>query len=275
MNKKNIFVFAFLFLFFSSCFAECAFKLSPKKDIALGTTGLLLTGSDLLLDVGLKVNRQTFDENQVFNKNDINAFDRFFMHNYNFALDRLAGNVLLSGALAAPLSLLALSPKNDWATYGVMYAQTLLIANGLKEISKMIVNRYRPMCYFNDGDSYSYYKNSGDFANSFVSGHSTMAFAGAAFTSYAFCKSFPDSPYKYAVCATSFSFAVATAVARVLSGNHFLSDVLAGAVLGTTVGILVPWLHTFGTDDKKTTGSGNASCTPSVLMNGFCMRINF
>ena len=275
MNKKNIFVFFFFFLIFSATFAECAFKLSAKKDIALGTAGLLLTGSDLVLDAGLKVNRQTFDENQQFDKNSVNAFDRFFMHSYNFTLDRVAGNVLLTGALISPLSLLASSPKNDRATYGVMYAETLLIANGLKEISKMIINRYRPMCYFNDGDSYSRYKNSGDFANSFVSGHSTMAFAGAAFTSYVFCKSFPDSKYKYAVCAGSFSFALATAVVRVLSGNHFVSDVLAGAVLGSAVGILVPWLHTFGTDGEKTNSTDSATCTPSLLMNGFCMRINF
>lgn len=28
-------------------------------------------------------------------------------------------------------------------------------------------------------------------------------------------------------------------------GNHFLTDVLAGAALGSAVGFLVPWLHTF------------------------------
>ncbi len=275
MNKKTISVCFFFFLIFNACFAECAFKLSAEKDIALGTAGLLLTGSDLLLDAGLKVNRQTFDENHKFDKNSVNAFDRFFMHNYDFTLDRVAGNVLLTGALVSPLSLLASSQKKDLAVYGVMYAETLLIANGLKEISKMIVNRFRPMCYFNDGDSYSRYKNSGDFANSFVSGHSTMAFAGAAFTGYVFCKSFPDSKYKYAVCAGSFSFALATAVVRVLSGNHFVSDVLAGAVLGSAVGILVPWLHTFGTENTKTNSTDSTTCTPSLLMNGFCMRITF
>lgn len=273
MNKKRIFK-CFFFLILNAVFAESTFKLSAKKDLALGTAGLLLTGSDLVFDIGLKVNWQSFDENQQFDKNNVNAFDRFFMHNYNFTLDRVAGNVLLTGALVTPLSLLASSPKNDWATYGVMYAETLLIANGLKEISKMIVNRYRPMCYFKNGDSYSTYKNSGDFANSFVSGHSTMAFAGAAFTSYVFCKSFPDSSLKYAVCGGSFAFAAATAVVRVLSGNHFVSDVLAGAVLGSAVGILVPWLHTSGTDSGKTNSTGSANCTPSLLMNGFCMRIN-
>ena len=33
------------------------------------------------------------------------------------------------------------------------------------------------------------------------------------------------------------------AVERVAAGWHFLTDVLAGALVGTTVGIVVPYLH--------------------------------
>ena len=43
--------------------------------------------------------------------------------------------------------------------------------------------------------------------------------------------------------------AAATALLRIFSGNHFPTDVAAGAVIGTIYGIGVPWLHkssTFG-----------------------------
>ncbi len=70
-----------------------------------------------------------------------------------------------------------------------------------------------------------------------------MAFAGAAFTSYVFEAYHPDSAWKIPVTAASFSLATATAALRVASGNHFPSDVLAGAVLGTLVGVGIPFLH--------------------------------
>ena len=238
----------------TNIFADSVFKLNKAKDSILLGTGLLLTGSDFVLDMGLKINRQTFDENQTFNKDDVNSFDRFFMHDYSFTLDRVAGNVFLYPALLAPALLLtqkSQNTKNDLAAYGIMYAETLLIANGIKEISKLAVNRYRPMCYFDTGDSHGYYERTGDFANSFMSGHATMAFAGATFATYVFCRDFPDSPWRFAVAGGAYSLALATAAVRVLSGNHFVTDVLAGAVTGTLAGFLVPWLHTLGSDSSK------------------------
>ena len=137
------------------------------------------------------------------------------------------------------------------------------------ELAKLSINRYRPMCYFESGDSYDSYKDDGDFANSFPSGHSTMAFAGAAFSSYVFWKYFPESPLRYAVCAGSFSFAAATAVSRVLSGNHFVSDVAVGALIGSCTGFLVPFLH----QSKK--AETNENIQVGILPNGFLMRLNF
>ena len=46
------------------------------------------------------------------------------------------------------------------------------------------------------------------------------------------------------VIAASYSLAAATAAMRVASGCHFVTDVLAGAALGSVIGIAVPALHT-------------------------------
>ena len=48
---------------------------------------------------------------------------------------------------------------------------------------------------------------------------------------------------KIPVVAGSFTLATLTAVLRVLGGNHFATDVITGAVVGTSVGFLVPFLH--------------------------------
>jgi undecaprenyl-diphosphatase len=42
------------------------------------------------------------------------------------------------------------------------------------------------------------------------------------------------------VTITSYALALATAALRVGSGNHFLSDVVAGALIGTVSGIVIP-----------------------------------
>lgn len=178
----------------SACVSESPFCLSKKKDGILLGTGIFLSGADLFLDNVFKINRQTFDENRSFEKKSVNGFDRLFMNDYNFMLDKVAGNIFLYSAMASPIFILGKSQKSEWKTVVLMYTETLLIANGIKELAKLSINRYRPMCYF----------ESGDFANSFPSGHSTMAFAGAAFSSYVFWKYFPESPLRYAVCAGSF-----------------------------------------------------------------------
>lgn len=248
---------------------ETPFCLSKKTDGALLGAGIFLSGADLFLDNVLKINRQTFDENRSFEKKSVNGFDRLFMNDYNFLLDKVGGNIFLCSAMASPIFILGKSQKSEWKTVGLMYAETLLIANGIKELAKLSINRYRPMCYFESGDSYDSYKDDGDFANSFPSGHSTMAFAGAAFSSYVFWKYFPESPLRYAVCAGSFSFAAATAVSRVLSGNHFVSDVAVGALIGSCTGFLVPFLH----QSKK--AETNENIQVGILPNGFLMRLNF
>lgn len=232
------------------------FALDGLKDGLIFGSGVLLSGGDLLLDNVLEFNRQKYDPSKVYDKDDVNAFDRIFMNSYSKKLDR-AGDISLVAAMAAPAVLLA-TEKDEWFTIGVMYAETLLIANGIKELTKLCVTRARPYMYYDPSTYPEDDLEDGDFANSFPSGHATMAFAGATFASYTFSKYFPDSPYRYAVTGGSYAIALATAALRIKSGKHFLTDVLSGAVIGSATGFLVPWLHTFNTKNDLNVGlTGN------------------
>ena len=232
------------------------FALDGLKDGLIFGSGVLLSGGDLLLDNVLEFNRQKYDPSKVYDKDDANALDRIFMNSYSKNLDR-AGDISLVAAMAAPAVLLA-TDKDEWFTVGVMYAETLLIANGIKELTKLCVTRARPYMYYDPSTYPEDDLEDGDFANSFPSGHSTMAFAGATFASYTFSKYFPDSPYRYAVTGGSYALALATAALRIKSGNHFMTDVLSGAVIGSATGFLVPWLHTFNTKNDLNVGlTGN------------------
>ena len=126
-------------------------------------------------------------------------------------------------------------------TTGMMYTESVLLAIGVKGTLKGLFPRYRPYMYgpnppgelLEDDDRYL----------SFPSGHTTMAFTGASFLTYVFLTKYPDSKLKIPVIVGSILIATTTATMRVLSGQHFITDVLAGAVIGTTCGLIVPLIH--------------------------------
>lgn len=161
------------------------------------------------------------------------------MRPYSQGLDN-AGTAAQLVTMAAP-AVLAAADTRDWLTVGVMYAQSVMLTCGLKNTFKGLVDRNRPYMYFDDPSGEGI--ESGDRLNSFPSGHTAYAVNGAVFASGVFSRCFPDSPWKTPVIAGSMCMAVTTAVLRVESGNHFLSDVLAGAAIGGLSGFLIPWLH--------------------------------
>lgn len=188
----------------------------------------------------------------LYDKKDVNGFDRLFMTKYNEKLDNIS-TVMSIAQLASP-ALLVIVPtitgdykwdKDGWiqaAKLGAMYTESFVLGLGLKELAKHFIERKRPYMYA-DGWPSAEYKKGGEWNESFFSGHTTYAFTAASFTSYAFCKMFPDSDYKIPVIASSFAFATAVGIMRMTSGCHFATDVLAGAAVGTLSGFLVPFLQ--------------------------------
>ena len=174
----------------------------------------------------------------LYDKSDINAFDRWAAQSYSETLDNLG---TVGCALAIAPALYGVYASNDWITTGVMFAETMLFASGTYSALKTVVERNRPYMYFSGGSDKD--MDEGDYKNSFPSGHTTNAFAAATFACYVFSAYNGDSKLKIPVCATALTLASATGVLRVMSGNHFPSDVLAGAVLGSASGFLVPFLH--------------------------------
>lgn len=134
---------------------------------------------------------------------------------------------LTLAALLTPSALLA-TDTDQWLGVGTVYAESLLWAWGLKELGKTLVRRNRPWT---------------DETDSFPSGHTTLAFTGAAFATAAFERVFPGSPWTLPLGVASYGLAAGAAALRVISGNHYPSDVVAGALIGTLAGVIVPAVH--------------------------------
>jgi membrane-associated phospholipid phosphatase len=116
--------------------------------------------------------------------------------------------------------------------------EALLVTSGLTQVLKTVVARPRPFIY----DASPTGNVARDDVASFPSGHASTAFSAAA-AYWSIQQRHGQANRRVPQIIGLFSLATATAVLRVAAHKHFLTDVLAGAVLGTAVGWALPQLH--------------------------------
>lgn len=175
----------------------------------------------------------------LLDSSEVNAFDRLSMQPYSKPLDTTAS--VLQFAIIATPAVFAAAPSDTWSAIGFQYAETMMLAQGFAWAGKLLFDRARPYTYFAGAPSDAL--SDGDWLCSTPSGHATRSFAAAVFTATTFCSIFPESKAKIPVVAATVGSAAAVAILRVMSGNHFATDVIAGAALGSFCGFIVPWLH--------------------------------
>ena len=188
------------------------------------------------------------------------SFDTQFIYPYNENLS-IASDVTSALTMLAPAVFSFVAPSSDWMELGLTYGTTVLASYTVRTVLKESIQRPRPYQYSGYIDPRI---DSSDLDTSFPSGHTLMAFSSAAFTQTVFSLSYPDSPYKGAVTATTWALATTTAVLRVASGNHYVTDVLAGAAIGTLLGFAGPYLTHLLFKDKD--NSPTLMIGPSVGM---------
>lgn len=258
------------------CILNSLFELSTVPDILIGGVGLGLTTTALVLE-----HQNNFSDwnGVLYDKSEVNAFDRLAMFSYNDTLHNIATATTAISLGVIPVAVFASEalcgnlPTNELVNISVMYLESFFLSYGLKDLLKCGILRTRPYMYF---EGYPEDKISDhDFEMSFPSGHTTNAFVGASFLSYVFCEYYPNSSWKIPVVATSYAIAAATGVMRVLSGNHFMTDVLGGAVLGTVCGIGVPLIHQLIAKNNSTTSKGNDAVENKFYSSISPLGINF
>ena len=244
---KKIIILSFIISFTSSgIFAvenkgetQSPFELDWLTDGIIVGSGALIFASELLVKNNVTQTPASQVDPSYFNLNNINAFDRWAAMPYNKGLD-LSSDILLVGLLAVPATLAIGKSWSDIGIIAAMYAQTIFLSYSVKELVKASVIRYRPYNYFSNPDPDF---NNSDSADSFLSGHTALAFSSAAFITTVFSSYYPDSPWSYVIGGGSFAIAATVSVLRLTAGKHFLSDVLAGAATGTLIGWFIPVIH--------------------------------
>ncbi len=169
---------------------------------------------------------------------EVNGFDRPAVDRASGVADGI-GNVALGLALAAPVALdvWALGASSALAEDLGVFAETLAVNAALTNGVKYAVGRPSPRVYAartpEDLRARRGYQ-------SFYSGHTSFAFAALGAASM-------TAGYRYGAWVAPWHVTGVVGggigATRVLSGHHFPSDVIVGALAGSAVGIGVPWLH--------------------------------
>lgn len=201
------------------------------------------------------------------------GLDRGVLGNYSPGA-ALASDVLLislvSGALTVGLLDVASSADraggDQWPRDTAVAAQSLAITLAVTQALKYLVRRPRPLAY-NPAVPLSV-RTSRDASLSFISGHTSMAFASAAVITQTYWRRNPHNPAgQGVVLGLSLAAAATTAYLRVRAGKHFWTDVVTGALLGTAVGLLVPLAHARGDDERP--GCCGEGLAPVIITGRF------
>jgi membrane-associated phospholipid phosphatase len=160
------------------------------------------------------------------------------------ATPTLAVGLVLAGTLRDPSWARAIDDL-------VPIAETVVITQWLTRGLKLAFRRQRPAAYHGT--------TSGEPNLSFPSGHTSRAFAvvtSAAVVARA--RGYATEPYLWAA---GLAFAASAGYLRLAGDRHYLTDVVAGAALGTAAGLAVPRLMCRGDLEVVPTARGLALAT--------------
>jgi membrane-associated phospholipid phosphatase len=271
---KQAFVGVILFIaFFSEAelSAEPFFSFDPLFDGAFLASGLASAlGSEFL-----PFSAQGLPSYP--DKGSVPAIDGAFMFPYDGTLSKVSDYLQYAAGLS-PLLLALLGPDFPLVETGTLAFEALAWTLAAKNAAKYFLPRLRPWAYFPASSVPT--EDLEEAWLSFPSGHTAIAFAGAsvlAATALLFSEEHPELPW---IAAGGAGLACATAALRVTSGSHFLSDVAAGALLGTAIGAGTVLLHVKSSwrllgGELGSKNSGPQSLKVSPYLSGFLITLSW
>lgn len=133
-------------------------------------------------------------------------------------------------------------------------AESALAGTAVASLVIVATGRPRPFLYGEEAPLSA--RNSADAGMSFLSSHSVAGFAIATSTFVTMRRLHPGSRATWIVIAVGGAMATFVATARVLGGMHFIRDATGGAIVGTSMGVLIPALHASPLTIVPVTGDG-------------------
>ena len=241
-----------------------------KSEWPFLAVGVMSTAAGI---VAQSINHPTaFTNTELLNldRSDIFFVDRGAANNWSPASAR-ASDIVRSTSLLLPAFFLTNHhTKKEISMLLVMSLEVLTTNYGATQLTKNIVNRARPFTYNTDLSFTTRSKKNDKL--SFFSGHTSHTAAFSFFIAKVLTDYHPNASNKFKVIIWSMAVLIpaSTAVLRVKAGKHFPTDVIAGYVVGASIGYLIPQLH-----KHKKRKLNNLSIIPAFTGGGGGVRISY
>jgi membrane-associated phospholipid phosphatase len=239
-------LFEATFSHFLSAQSSSPYHLSVKRDVWYVSAGVgtMLAGEYLRSQAP----NLTIQDLEV---EEINRFDRIATRMSSSTAAEWSNNTLYSSIALTGTLLLGKESRREFGKITILFLETMALNSGLTNVSKAAFLRPRPYVFDEHWDP-DRILSSGDRA-AFVSGHTSGSAAGAFFFARVFSDYYPESKLKPYIWVVAAGMPALTGYLRVRAGRHYPTDVMAGYLLGASVGYLVPTLHKKPIEEQKVT----------------------
>tara|TARA_B100000497_G_C7661796_1_gene398670 strand:+ start:288 stop:1019 length:732 start_codon:yes stop_codon:yes gene_type:complete len=240
---RHLLALFFQLSLFHSSIAQSIYKIDLKTDtkIAASVISMVLINEPFRT----KIEGFSVDELSALTSENISNLDRFALGLWNpnasLRSDLFAYSSLL---ISSSASLIPIIRSKKWNS-AIPTFSMLLEVNSLTLFSARLVKnisvRSRPYVYSNDVPLNI--RMSQDARRSFFSGHTSLSAANTFYAAKVFSDNYPNSKLKPLVWTIAAVLPALTGYNRVLSGKHFLSDVIVGYSCGAIFGYVIPYIH--------------------------------
>ncbi len=225
--------------------AKDVYHISWKVDAPVTGAGIGFS----VLGLHLIQNKDSLTASEAASKtrSDILGFDRGNAGFYSESANTNSYYPFFAG-FAMPL-IFVVADKTERQQAGkilVMYTESLAITSALYTMAAGTVQRSRPLVYPDKNENFNAplsKRLSNNSQRSFYAGHVAATASASFFAAKVFSDLHPDSKLKPYIWGVSAALPVVTGYYRYEAGQHFLSDIIIGYVIGAGSGILVPELH--------------------------------
>jgi len=268
MYNTRIFIFliAIFVLYHTNIFSQSPYSLDAGREAAILGGGVLLGIVDLKLIENTKPIR--IEELGALSRTNVNSFDRGATYNWSPKAADWSDFLLITSIASPMLAFTSTSIKNDAGTYLTMYLQNIITTYSVSHLTKAIFSRYRPYSYNTEVEDEIRIRPGSTL--SFFSAHTSVSFASAVFLSITFDKYNPDSNLTPYIWGSSLVVASTVGYLRYIAGQHFPSDIIVGAIVGSLVGYLIPLIH-----ERKEDENGLVVPTANPYNNLISLNIQF
>jgi len=261
--------------------AACAFALglgllcssrsaafAQEKTIALDPLG---DGLALSLGIGAALASELLIDGRAEplerpDMSSIPALDALACFPYDDGLDA-ASKAAEAATILWPALFAFVGERDELLPAAAVCAESLAWTYAVKECLKGIFPRVRPYAYHDGALSDELLEEARE---SFPSGHAALAFSAAASFATLALSTAPDDPATPWLVAGGFAMATGASALRVASGNHFITDVAAGAALGSAIGWATAALHLRAKESQRGAAEGTVvamiASGPSALL---------